>query len=170
MTDAERRSRLQCELYPAYGRGNYTFVVICAWYRGKLLLSRHRERTTWETQGGHIEPGETPVDAARRELYEECGARDFDLTPVCDYFGYDEFGSAWGVAFRAEIRELGVLPESEMAETALFDALPENLTYPMVTPKLFEAAQGGTYGNPTGMVSGKTGNADSGDLCGYGAV
>ena len=29
---------------------------------GKYLLSRHRARTTWETQGGHIELGETPLE------------------------------------------------------------------------------------------------------------
>lgn len=41
-------------------------VVVFTRYRGKLLLSRHRQRDTWETQGGHIEPGETPEQAARR--------------------------------------------------------------------------------------------------------
>ena len=30
------------------------------------------------------------------------------------------------------------MPESEMAETRCFDALPENLTYPAITPVLFE--------------------------------
>ena len=36
------------------------YVVVFTRYQGKLLLSRHRQRDTWETQGGHIEPGETP--------------------------------------------------------------------------------------------------------------
>ena len=47
----------------------YKYVVVLSEYNGKILLSRHKDRTTWETQGGHIEDGETPLDAAKRELY-----------------------------------------------------------------------------------------------------
>ena len=36
------------------------------------------------------------------------------------------------------IKTPGKLPESEMAEVKFFDQLPEELTYPMVTPVLFE--------------------------------
>ena len=36
------------------------YVVTFARYQGQWLFSRHRLRTTWETQGGHIEEGETP--------------------------------------------------------------------------------------------------------------
>ena len=43
--------------------------------------------------------------------------------------------------FRAEVRALGPLPESEMAEVRLFDALPEELTYPGITPVLFARAE-----------------------------
>lgn len=118
---------------------HYKYVVVLSTYHGKLLFSRHRERTTWETQGGHIEPGETPVEAARRELYEESGATDFTLTPLCDYWAGDEEAGteANGMVFTADIRTLGALPESEMAEVKTFDALPENLTYPEITPKLY---------------------------------
>src|SRR5450759_3451320 len=35
----------------------------------RLVLCRHRDRSTWETPGGHIEPGESPREAAVRELY-----------------------------------------------------------------------------------------------------
>ena len=118
---------------------HYKYVVVLSTYHGKLLFSRHRERTTWETQGGHIEPGETPVEASRRELYEQSGATDFTLTPLCDYWARDEETGteANGMVFTADIRTLGALPESEMAEVKTFDALPENLTYPGITPKLY---------------------------------
>ena len=53
-----------CEIHPLNSLGEYVFVVTLSEYRGRLLLSRHRSRDTWETQGGHIEPGETPLDAA----------------------------------------------------------------------------------------------------------
>lgn len=108
---------------------------------GKYLLSRHRERSTWETQGGHIEPGETALDAAKRELYEESGVREAKLCPVCDYLGVNPPRQANGTVYLAVVEELGELPDSEMDETALFDTLPENLTYPNVTPRLFAEAK-----------------------------
>ena len=103
------------------------------------MLSRHKARTTWETQGGHVEAGETTLEAARRELYEESGAVRYEIRPICDYWAGDERTGegATGMVFHAEIYECGELPESEMAEVQLFDALPENLTYPAITPEIF---------------------------------
>jgi 2,3-bisphosphoglycerate-dependent phosphoglycerate mutase len=63
----------------------YRFVVIFTRYQGKWLYCRAKERNTFETAGGHIEHGETPLEAARRELFEETGAVRFDITPVFDY-------------------------------------------------------------------------------------
>ena len=117
------------------------YVVVLSHYEGKTLLSRHKKRTTWETQGGHIEPGETPTDAAKRELYEESGAVDFTITPLFDYEAGDSLGSATGVVFRADIKSLAAIPDSEMAEVGTFNVLPENLTYPNITPHLFRWAQ-----------------------------
>ncbi len=114
----------------------YKYVVIFSRMDGRWLFSRHRARQTWETQGGHIEEGETPLMAARRELYEESGARTFDIRPVCDYWAGSREGSDVGVVFLAEIETLGPLPESEMAEVRAFDALPEVLTYPGITAPL----------------------------------
>ena len=135
-----RREDLECTLHPFGSLGDYVFVVVVSVYNGKLMLSRHKKRTTWETQGGHVEAGETPAQAAARELAEESGAKKFTVVPVCDYYGYNKFGAANGAVFYAEITETGELPESEMAETRLFDGIPENLTYPKVTPRLIEEA------------------------------
>ena len=131
---------LQCSIHPLGALAPYKYVVICTRYDGQWLLSRHRERSTWETQGGHIEPGETPLEAARRELCEESGVTDADLYPVCDYCAYTDRSSANGAVFLAVAHALAPLPSSEMAETRLFAALPENLTYPHVSPRLFDEA------------------------------
>lgn len=75
-------------------------------------------RDTWETQGGHVEEGETPFEAVKRELYEESGAVKFSIRPLCDYWAGDEttMQGANGAAFAAEIEKLGEMLESEMAE------------------------------------------------------
>lgn len=136
----------ECTLLPVGALDQYCYVVVFCEWQGELLLSRHKRRVTWETQGGHLEPGETPEQAARREVWEESGA-DCLLTPLCDYrVGQD--GAAGGRAYVAQVRRLGALPESEMAETRRFPTLPElaRLTYPAITPFLWaEALRQGVF-------------------------
>ena len=118
----------------------YKYVVMFAQYQGKWLFCRHKQRTTIETAGGHIEPGETPIQAAERELWEETGAEKFKVYELFDYVSEDTKGAASGVVFLAEIETLGELQESfEMAERKLFDRLPDETdiwTYPAITPEL----------------------------------
>ena len=130
-----------CKTYPLHAlEGSYKYVVILSHMNGHILLSRHKKRTTWETQGGHIESGETPLQAAHRELFEESGATEYTLMPLCDYWAGSEDGlrGESGVVFTANIRKLDNLPESEMAEVQCFDALPDNLTYPPITKAVFQ--------------------------------
>jgi 8-oxo-dGTP diphosphatase len=103
---------------------------------GRLVLCRHRSRSTWETPGGHIEPGESPEAAAERELFEETGIRPRELVAVADY-------SVDGVAERLFVAEGGprsALPDFEIAENLVVDELPKNLTYPEIIPILVGAA------------------------------
>ena len=97
---------MRCKTYEINALKNYKYVVILSESHGKIILSRHKERTTWETQGGHIEVGETPLEAAKRELFEESGAVDFDIEPICDYRAWDEntLHGANGVVFHAVIQ------------------------------------------------------------------
>lgn len=132
---------MKCDVYELNTLGSYKYVVVMSRMNGKIMLSRHKKRSTWETQGGHIESGETPLDAAKRELFEESGAVEFSIEPVFDYRAGD--GDSWGngVVFAAEIKALGDMPPSEMKEVGFFDTLPDNLTYPDITPVLFREAE-----------------------------
>ncbi len=137
----EIRRELKCRIFPLGYLERYKYTVICSNYRGKWILSRHKKRTTWETQGGHIEEGETPLECAKRELFEESGIRDAEVYPVCDYWGFDSESCSNGMVFLAVVHTLGELPDSEMKETGMFDALPDELTYPQTSPKLFAEAE-----------------------------
>ncbi|MGH1553760.1 NUDIX domain-containing protein [Streptomyces sp. L7] len=47
---------------------------------GKILLTRRTDTGEWSLPGGHMEPGETITDTARREVREEIGLVVEDLT------------------------------------------------------------------------------------------
>lgn len=153
------RRALKCRVFPAGVLSAYKYVVVISRYDGKWVLSRHAQRDTWEHQGGHIEAGETPMEAARRELYEESGIRDAELYPVCDYWGFDERSWSNGTVFLAQVHAIGDLPESEMREIALFDILPENLTYPLTTPVFFREVEKVMKGLTVSFVPATEGDA-----------
>lgn len=67
------RKELRCKIHPLNSLESYKYTVICSYYNGQWVLSKHKKRSTYETQGGRIEEGETPLECAKRELYEESG-------------------------------------------------------------------------------------------------
>lgn len=119
------------------------YAVVCARYRGQWLLCRHQKRATWEIPGGHIEPGESALEAAKRELWEETGTTEAEIQPVCVYAVNRDGVPTYGLLCFAEVKALGSIPEgSEIAEVRTFLHLPENLTYPAIQPHLFDKIQG----------------------------
>lgn len=124
-----------------------TFAVIIAKTEGKWVFCRHRERDTYEVPGGHREPGETVLEAARRELQEETGAVTFDIKPICVYsvkgktkVNKSDADTSYGMLYYAEIFSFEDL-HSETAEILITDSLVENWTYPLIQPKLLEEAK-----------------------------
>lgn len=105
----------------------FKIAVIVAKYNGELVLCKHKERETWELPGGHREEGETILEAAKRELYEETGAKIFSIKPVSAYRI-----TRWAMLYYAEIEVFDELPESEIEKISFFENLPENLTYPSI--------------------------------------
>lgn len=134
------------------------FAVIVSKYRGKWVLCKHRDRNTYEFPGGHREAGEEIEATARRELYEESGAKEYRLEKICVYSvrtqgnmeddpdkigtevvnaakGYEE---TFGMLYFADIDRFTELPDYEIERIEFFDQLPSNWTYPEIQPKLLE--------------------------------
>lgn len=120
----------------------HKYAVIIARHGEKLLWCRHRLRATWEIPGGHVEPGETALEAASRELKEETGATDFSLSPICWYsaFPTDSEPHSLGLLCMADVRAFGEL-NNEIAEMQAFDTPPAALTHPNIQPALMAEAR-----------------------------
>jgi len=120
------------------------FAVIVSKSNGKWVFCKHKERNTYECPGGHREDGEKIFTTARRELYEETGALEYTIEPICVYSvtGIDETVKnaveTFGMLFYADISKFGELPNLEMERIELFDDLPEHWTYQMIQPLLLE--------------------------------
>lgn len=124
------------------------FAVIIAASDGKFVFCKHRERDTYEIPGGHRETGETILEAAKRELREETGAVSFDISPICVYsvkgrtrVNEKSDDESFGMLFAAEIFSFEKELHSEIEKIIITDILPDNWTYPLIQPKLFEEAR-----------------------------
>lgn len=114
------------------------FVVIVSKFKDRYVFAKHKERTTLEVPGGHIELNESSDKAAIRELQEETGAVKFNIKPICDYsVKRENVRENYGRVYYSEIEELGNLPNLEIGEIQLFDHLPKNLTHAEIQPVLF---------------------------------
>lgn len=118
---------------------NLKFAVIAARADGKWIFCKHKSRSTLELPGGHREAGEEILSAAKRELYEETGAVEYDIKPVCVYSVKKDGGSeSFGMLYFAEVFQRKQELCYEIEETFLLDEPPANWTYPEIQPKLLE--------------------------------
>lgn len=121
------------------------FAVIISKNQNQYVFCKHRDRDTWEIPGGHREAGENIIDAAKRELYEETGALEFDIEPICVYSvtAPDNFDGkeSFGMLFFADIKRFEAELHSEIEKIMAMDELPERWTYPDIQPALMEEAK-----------------------------
>ena len=126
---------------------NLAFAVIITKSEGKWVFCKHKERDTFEIPGGHRDTGESILQCARRELYEETGAVDFEISPVCVYavkgktrVNKSDDTVSYGMVYFAEVKTFETELHSEIERIIITDTLPENWTYPLIQPKLMEEA------------------------------
>lgn len=137
-------SETQVNFYEQVEDEKLRFAVIISKIDGKWVFCKHKERNTYEVPGGHREPGETILQTAKRELQEETGAIDFDISPICVYsvIAKDNFNGeeSFGMLYFANIRTFEKELHSEIEKILITDQLPTEWTYPLIQPKLLEKA------------------------------
>ncbi|GLB28352.1 DNA mismatch repair protein MutT [Lacrimispora amygdalina] len=124
------------------------FAVIISRNQGKWVFCRHKDRDTFEVPGGHREALEDITETAKRELREETGAVEYDLTPLCVYSvcGETRDGEyleeeSLGMLYFAEIYSFEGELHHEISEIIMTEQLPERWTYPLIQPVLMEKAK-----------------------------
>lgn len=139
---------VEVNFYDSIDNEKLRFAVIIAKHNGNFVLCKHRERTTLEIPGGHREKNE-PIDfTARRELFEETGAIDYSIRPVCIYSVKgntrinEQLGEeTFGMLFYAEIRGFKDKLDFEIERLVCTpDLSAVNWTYPEIQPKLLKKA------------------------------
>lgn len=123
------------------------FSVVISKSKGKWVLCKHKERTTYEVPGGMRENGESILETAKRELYEETGAIDFNIKPISAYsysISEDECSmqdETYGMLYYAEIERFEDELHYEIENIILSTNLNVNWTYKEIMPKLLEEAK-----------------------------
>lgn len=120
------------------------YAVIVSRYRNKWVFCKHKSRETYEVPGGRREQGELVLDTAKRELYEETGAVDYEIRPIGIYSVTDEENlstrpkESYGMLYYATIDSFAKLPDYEMEQVVFMDECPMNMTYPLIQPILMD--------------------------------
>lgn len=142
---------MQVKFYDIVEDNLIKFSVIISRSNGKWVFCKHKARDTYECPGGRREYGESVLGCAKRELYEETGAVDFDIIPICVYSvtgktRVNESGEeSFGMLYYADIKQFETELHSEIESIELFDGLPEKWTYPLIQPLLIEEYIRRTY-------------------------
>ncbi len=114
------------------------FAVICSKFKEKWIWVKHKKRITWEIPGGRREQGEEILNTAKRELFEETGATNFELIETCEYSVTKDTQTRYGRLYYAVIKELNQSLDFEIEKIQFFDELPQALTYPEIQPILLK--------------------------------
>jgi 8-oxo-dGTP diphosphatase len=116
-------------------RRAFSVAIFCR-NAGEILLIRHKRLATWLPVGGELEPGESPLEAARRELREETGLEGVfpaglgvDGTPL-GFIGYEEHpagskGLHMNFAFVADVATRTLAACDEYTDARWFGRTPD---------------------------------------------
>ena len=99
------------------GSGPDIVLVVPLWDDGTVTLHRQFrygfEERTLEVPGGHVEEGETPEDAARRELAEEAGLAAGRMTHLLTFVPQIKIQQHFHAFLAEDLSEIGASPAAD---------------------------------------------------------
>jgi len=115
-----------------------TYVIIGARYSGRWIFVFHNRRKGYSLPAGHIDEGEDPDVAARRELAEESGALEFTISCIATYTVVSGKVAGSGRLYYAEVSEIGeIIDTDEIGNIIFSDSIPEGVIFPEIQEPLF---------------------------------
>ncbi len=119
------------------------FVIIATNYKksDKWIFVRKKDGNSWELPAGHKEENESVLQAAKRELFEETGAKEYNIEVLTDYTLITKEAVGVGRVFIAIVNKLGLLPDSEIEEIVIKKDFPKPHTYKNIQKQILEHAK-----------------------------
>ncbi len=104
--------------------------IVFPFYNSKFIMTYHIKRKGWEFPAGSREGGETPIECAVRETFEETGALISNIIAI-GYYTVDINNEKRKTAiYSADVERFEPKPRwSETDLVKIFDELPENISY-----------------------------------------
>lgn len=122
-------------------------VKVIAESDGKILLIKNRYDKHWYLPGGGVKSGETVIECAVREVYEECGVSLENLKILGVYYSFAEYKSDHIILIQAHFSDQCLKRGLEIERLGLFDVqfLPERIS--PATKRRLEEYQTGNVSN-----------------------
>ena len=134
---------MKVNFYDCIEDSKHQFAVIIALVNGEYIFCKHRQRCTLEIPGGHREVAEAIDDTAKRELYEETGALEYEIKPLFSYGVEADGNETFGRLYLAYVQKIEDKLNFEMEKIFISKELPplEMWTYPIIQYELVKEAR-----------------------------
>lgn len=104
--------------------------IVFPFYDDKFIMTFHSTRKSWEFPAGRREEGESPLECALRESFEETGAILMDVIPLGYYTVKTKDGNKKTAIYMSDVERFEPKPSwSETDLVKIFDEIPDNISY-----------------------------------------
>ena len=129
---------LEVKFYEEVDDALLQYAVIISKYQKQWVFCKHKHRNTLEIPGGHREINEPIIHTAKRELYEETGAIEYTIEPICVYSVIQNNQETFGMLYFANITHFEKELHHEIEKVEFLEHFPMHWTYPDIQPLLIQ--------------------------------